>query len=425
MRPAPAVAGEYPAVGSACGWSATPVLSGGLVLLAGGGQDDEDGEVALLQGLGEDGERFRVTRVARGRSLEPAAPALLPDGDIALAVYEHDTSLQVCRVSRRGEVVARDELPADPYDVIAADLYSKLRVAVTAAGPDGYLCAWLYRQGRRQGTTRRRWGTADTGWRSEEWLLHAGADWVLGATPHPRRPRDDQDPWPYRLHQEQWVCRDVVTGAERWRTDGTGRIVVGMLGAGLVAVDLSAAERERCERADRMLGGYAADRVSLDELNRSDAEPVAAGSAVLILDPASGRTEWSTAVPGQIDSAACGPDGVSVVSIAADGAAWLHHLGRDGRLGFSGPLAGGVGRPVLAGRAEAGVVALAGDGADTALVLYPWDRAAPAWRLAVPRPAAAYPARAVDIRRLSVAPCLVTARRAYLRGRSALHVAHW
>jgi hypothetical protein len=283
------VAVEYPAVGSACGWSATPVLGDGLVLLAGGGQDDENGEVALLQGLGEDGERFRVTRVAQGRSLEPAAPALLPDGDIALAVYEPDASLQVCRVSRRGEVVARDELPDDPYDVIAADLYSKLRVAVAAAGPDGYLSAWLYRQGRRQGTTWRRWGAADTGWRSDEWLLHAGADWVLGATPHPRRPRDDENPWPYRLHQEQWVCRDVVTGAERWRTDGTGKIVAGMLGAALVAVDLSAGERERCERADQMLGGDDADRVSLDGLNRSDAEPVAADSAVLVVDPASGR----------------------------------------------------------------------------------------------------------------------------------------
>ena len=196
------VAGEYPAIGSTCGWSAAPVLSDGLAVLAGGGLDDETGEVALLQGLGQDGERFRLTRVAQGRSLEPAAPALLPDGDIALAVYEHDTSLQICRIDRHGKVLARDELPDDPYDVVAADLYSKLRVAVAPAGPDGYLCSWLYRQGRRQGTTWRRWGAAGTGWHSDEWLLCAGADWTLGATPHPRRPRDGEDPWPYRLHQE-------------------------------------------------------------------------------------------------------------------------------------------------------------------------------------------------------------------------------
>jgi hypothetical protein len=174
-----------------------------------------------------------------------------------------------------------------------------------------------------------------------------------------------------------------------------------------------------------MAAGTAADRVSLDELNRSGREPVAADSAVLVLDPASGRPRWSTPVPGQIDSAICGPDGVSVMSIAADDVAWLNHLGRDGELDFSGPLAGGGGPPVLAGRAEAGVVALAEDGTDAAMVMYPWDRATPAWRLAVPRPAAAYPARAVDIRRLSVAPCLISARRAYLRGRSALHVADW
>jgi hypothetical protein len=152
---------------------------------------------------------------------------------------------------------------------------------------------------------------------------------------------------------------------------------------------------------------------------------VAAGSAVLALDQATGRPEWTAQVPGQIDSVACGPDGVSAVSVAADGTAWLHHLGRDGGIDFSGPLDGGGGAPVLAGRAEAGVVALAEDGADAALIMYPWDRAAPAWRLAVTRPAAAYPARAVDIRRLSVAPCLITARRGYLRGRRTLQVAEW
>jgi hypothetical protein len=49
----------------------------------------------------------------------------------------------------------------EPDDIVAFDLYSKLRVAVTPLNDEAYLCAWLYRQGRRLGTTYRHWDRPD------------------------------------------------------------------------------------------------------------------------------------------------------------------------------------------------------------------------------------------------------------------------
>jgi hypothetical protein len=123
------------AIDCAAGWSVVPVISDGLVLLTGGAGSairDAADDVPVLQAIGPEGERFRITWPVSGREIEPGAVTIAPGGDIVFPLYEHDTSLQVLRVSRDGSVVARDELrDAEPYDVVAFDLYSKLRVAVT------------------------------------------------------------------------------------------------------------------------------------------------------------------------------------------------------------------------------------------------------------------------------------------------------
>jgi hypothetical protein len=139
-----------------------PVVSDGLALLTGGAAEwpsagggvisGEESDVPVLQAIDTAGERFRLSWPFSGREIEPGAVTIAPGGDIVLPVYEHDTSLQVLRLSRDGSVVARDELPDnDPYDIIACDVASKLRVAVTPLSDQAYLCAWLYRQGRRSG----------------------------------------------------------------------------------------------------------------------------------------------------------------------------------------------------------------------------------------------------------------------------------
>lgn len=417
--------GQHQAIAAVCGWSTRPVVDDGLALLAGGGHKGATGEIPVLQGLDDGGERFRLACPARGRSLEPGEPVPIGGGDFALSVYEHDVSLRVLRIDRRGRLEAADDLADDdPFDVSAGDLSSKLRVAVAPVSTDGYLCAWLYRQGRRQGTTCRRWGVPGTVWRSDEWMLCAGEDWTLGATPPPRKPMDAEDPMPYRLHQEQWVCRDAATGRERWRADGTSRVIAGVQGDMLVVVDLSARERERLRRTDALLDAYDNGEISLAGLDLAEAAPLTSDSRVLVLDATTGHVGSTAQVAGEVDSVASGARGVSAASSAADGTAWLHHLDYAGRIGFAHRL-GAVPPPLLAGHTENGAAALEEDGADSFLVMYPWDRSEPEWRLPVQRPAVAFAPRIADARRLNIAPAIATGNRCYLRSQHTLQVVEY
>src|SRR3954469_24683499 len=146
---------RFPAIDATCGWSAAPVVSDDLILLAGGASGRETGEAPIVQGIDASGERFRLTRPVREREIEPGPITTTPCGDVVLPVYEHDVSLQVLRLDRHGAVRAVDELPdGEPYDVVGNDSRSKLRVMVTPLDEDDYLCSWLYRQGRSQGVTR-------------------------------------------------------------------------------------------------------------------------------------------------------------------------------------------------------------------------------------------------------------------------------
>src|SRR3569833_2102027 len=206
-----------------------------MILLAGGARGQDVGEAPLLQAIDADGERFRLSRKASGREIDPGEISTTPGGDIAFPVYEHDTSLRIVRVGRDGGVRTIDELPDDdPYDVIAYDVGSKLRVAVRAVDDDGYLCSWLYRQGRRQGITYRLWGERHYLWSSDEWLLHASGDKVVGATAPDYAP-----PGPAQI----WVGRDAATGVSRCSIDAGGYVLAGRSGDALVAVDLAAFDR--------------------------------------------------------------------------------------------------------------------------------------------------------------------------------------
>ena len=373
------------AIRSACGWSVAPAVSDGLVLLAGGSRgwteatDGEAGDVPVLQALDAAGERFRLTWPASGREVEPGAATIAPGGDIVLPVYEHDMSLQVLRLSPEGVVVSRDELPdGDPYDIVAFDLASKLRVAVTPLSDEAYLCAWLYRQGRRLGTTYRRWGQRDYQWVSEEWPLFTGDGVVLGA------------------NGGRWIGRDLETGSVRWFTEAAGYQPVGAAaGAGVfIAICLSAFER--------------------------NPGPVPAGehSVVLALDLRTGRALWEAPVEGLIRSAATGPGGVSVCSELPDGCRCLAVVGGDGDITVTRRLDDAA-ATVVARTPGLTLVLLGTDR------LAAFDHAlAPVWTVPVDPPAFGHAARIAD-NRLTVVAAAINGHRAYLRGHASLQLIEW
>lgn len=312
---------RFPVIESKCGWSAAPVVSDDLILLTGGATGHETGEAPILQAIDAGGERFRLCRKAGGREIEPGEISVTPGGDIILPVYEHDTSLRIMRVGRDGTVRAVDELPDDdPYDIVAYDVRSKLRVAVRPLGDDGYLCSWLYRQGRRQGITYRVWGRERYLWTSDEWLLHAGGDTVVGATsPDYERPGPAQ----------RWVGRDAVTGARRWLIDTGGYVLAGRAGDLLIAVDLAAFDRsDRSDRGERSDQGH---------------HPAACDSGIHAIDVATGVHRWSRLVAGRVHSATVGADGVSVCAESAEDGTWrVHYIGLDGAYEGVTPLGGHV-----------------------------------------------------------------------------------
>ncbi|MDN3351566.1 hypothetical protein [Actinomadura sp. DC4] len=396
---------RFPVIESKCGWSAAPVVSDDLILLAGGASGQAIGEAPILQAIDEDGERFRLSRKASGRDIEPGEISTTPSGDIILPVYEHDTSLKILRVGRDGVVRMADELPDDdPYDVVAYDTSSKLRVAVRAVDDDGYLCSWLYRQGRRQGITYRRWGEPLYLWTSEEWLLHASGGTVVGATsPDYARPGPAQS----------WVGRDVATGAALWLRDTGGYVLAGTAGDALIAVDLAAFDRT--DRTDR------ADRTERDEHDHSKA---ARDTGVHAIDLTTGEPTWSSLVPGRAHSAAVGPDGVSVCAESTEDGTWrVHHLGLDGAYEGVTPLGG---HACVVARTPEFTLALV-EGQWLMALDNPGGgrRPGPAEPWTIPIPlgglAPSYAARVADMR-LDTVPITLAGSRCHLRGTESLQI---
>jgi outer membrane protein assembly factor BamB len=366
------------AIDCAAGWSVVPVVSDGLVLLTGGAGNairDAAGDVPVLQAIDKGGERFRITWPISGREIEPGAVTITPSGDIVFPVYEHDTSLQVLRVSRDGSVVARDELrDGEPYDVVAFDLDSKLRVAVTPLSDQAYLCAWLYRQGRRLGTTYRQWGQPDCRWVGEEWPLYVDNDVVIGT------------------NGTTWVCRDLETGTVLWFTEAAGYQPAGAGGGAFVAIRMNAPGRN---------GG-----------------PVPAGlrSVVLALDPRTGRVLWEAPVDGLIRSAATSPDSVSACAALPDGASCLTVLGNDGEVTATRRLPDAV---VIASAPDRTLVLLGQEW------LASFDHALEvSWTIAVEPPALSHAARIGD-NGLTAVAAAVEGRRAYLRDKGSLRIIEW
>lgn len=391
---------RFPVIESTCGWSAAPVVSDDLILLAGGASGQEVGDAPILQAIDHEngaGERFRLTRETSGREIEPGEITTTPGGDIVLPVYEHDTSLHVMRITREGAVRTVDALPDDePYDIVAYDLGSKLRVAVRALDDEGYLCSWLYRQGRRQGITYRRWGEDGYLWGSEEWLLHASDDIVVGATsPDYGRPGPAQ----------RWVGRDIATGATLWFTDTGGYVLVGRAGDALIAVDLASFDRS--------------DRGERDE----DFVTWAHDTGVHAIDLATGARRWTSTVPGRVHSAAVGPDGVALCAESADDGTWrVHHLRLDGAYAGVTPLGGHA--CVVARTAEhtfalvEGQWLMALDNPGTAA-----PGAAEPWTIPIPLGglAPSYAARVADMR-LDTVPITLAGTRCHLRGIDSLQI---
>jgi hypothetical protein len=392
---------RYPVIESKCGWSAAPVVSDDLILLTGGAGGQEVGEAPILQAIDRDGERFRLSRKASGREIEPGEISTTPGGDIVFPVYEHDTSLQVMRVRRDGSVRAVDELPDDdPYDIVAYDIGSKLRVAVRALDDDGYLCSWLYRQGRRQGITYRIWGEERYRWSSDEWLLHASGDTVVGATsPDYGRPGPAQT----------WVGRNATTGAARWSADTGGYVLAGRAGDALIAVDLAS-----FDRTDRGEHDYEYASAARD-------------TGVHAIDLVTGDRRWNSLVPGRAHSAAVGPTGVSVCAESADDGTWrVHHLGLDGTYEGVTPLGGHA--CVVARTAEFTLALVEGQwlmaldnpganpGAQAPGPIEPWTIPIPLGGLAP-----SYAARVADMR-LDTVPITLAGSRCHLRGIGSLQV---
>jgi hypothetical protein len=388
---------RFPAIESKCGWSATPVVSDDLILLAGGASGQERGDAPILQAIEGTGERFRLSRRATGREIEPGPISTTPGGDIVLPVYEHDTSLRIMRVRRDGVVRAVDELPEDePYDIVAYDVGSKLRVAVKALDEEGYLCSWLYRQGRRQGITYRLWGREGYLWSGEEWLLHASGDTVVGVTsPDYERAGPAQ----------RWVGRDPATGASRWFLDATGYVLVGPAGDALIAVDL--ASFDRTDRGERDHGYVSSAR----------------DTGVHAIDLATGDRSWSSPVPGRVHSAAVGPDGVAVCAESAEDGTWrVHHLGLDGTYEGVTPLGGHA--CVVARTAEhtfalvegQWLMALDNPGVAGPVPAEPWTIPIPLGGLAP-----SYAARVADMR-LDTFPITMAGSRCHLRGIDSLQI---
>jgi hypothetical protein len=388
---------RFPVIESRCCWSAAPVVSDDLILLTGGASGEETGEAPILQAIDGSGERFRLSRKAGGREIEPGEISTTPSGDIVLPVYEHDTSLLVMRVGRDGEVREVDELPDDdPYDIVACDARSKLRVAVRPTGDEGYLCSWLYRQGRRQGITYRMWGHDRYLWTSEEWLLHADAGVVVGATPP-----DYERPGP----AQRWVARDAATGAPRWCVDAGGYVLAGQADGALIAVDLAAFDRT--DRGDR------------------DYEYVttARDSGIHAVDLVTGTLRWSSLVSGRVHSAVVGPGGVSVCAESAEDGTWrVHHLGLDGAYQGVTPLGGHV--CVVARTTDftfalvegQWLMALDNPGTAEPGPAEPWTIPIPLGGLAV-----SHAARVADMR-LDTVPITFAGSRCYLRGVDSLQI---
>jgi hypothetical protein len=387
---------RYPVIESKCGWSAAPVVSDDLILLAGGASGQEMGDAPIMQAIDGGGERFRLTRKASGREIEPGEISTTPGGDLILPVYEHDTSLQVMRVGRDGSVRAVDELPDDePYDVVAYDVGSKLRVAVRALAEDGYLCSWLYRQGRRQGITYRLWGDRRYLWSSGEWLLHAEGDTVVGVTP-PDYGRAGP--------AQRWIGRDVGTGAVRWVIDAGGYVLAGRAGGALIAVDLAAFDRT--DRGEREYDYVSAAR----------------DTGVHAVDLATGARRWSGSVPGRVHSAAVGPDGVSLCTEAADDGTWrVHHLALDGTYTGVTPLGG---HACVVARTREFTFALV-EGQWLMALDNPGAVAGPAEPWTIPIPlgglAPSYAARVADMR-LDTVPITFAGSRCHLRGTDSLQI---
>jgi hypothetical protein len=393
---------RYPVIESKCGWSAAPVVSDDLILLAGGASGQELGDAPILQAIDGGGERFRLSRKTGGRDIEPGEISLTPGGDVILPVYEHDTSLRIMRVRRDGSVHTVDELPDDePYDIVAYDVGSKLRVAVRALDEDGYLCSWLYRQGRRQGITYRIWGEKHYLWSSGEWLLDAAGDTVVGAT----------SPDYGRVGPAQrWVGRDAATGSVRWTTDAGGYVLAGRVGDALIAVDL--ASFDRTDRADRGERDYDHGSSALD-------------TGVHAVDLATGERLWRGLVPGRAHSAAVGPDGVSVCAESAVDGTWrVHHLAADGTYEGVTPLGGHA--CVVARTREftfalvegQWLMALDNPGAGGA-----GPGPAEPWTIPIPLGglAPSYAARVADMR-LDTVPITFAGARSYLRGMDSLQI---
>ncbi|MER5621281.1 hypothetical protein ABT061_09590 [Streptosporangium sp. NPDC002544] len=316
----------------------TPVIGGGLVLVACGwqrGTTDEAGPVLAALDAGSGVERFRLRiPVARpgATDCQVGIPCPLPDGRILVPVYQWDVSLVVYLLAPDGGITRADDLGAGreaELHVFGSDLGIKLWQEPLVAGPDAYAASWVYRA-RAYRMQCRDLATGALRWEADERVLARVGDVVVTET----APEGDGG------DRGAVVGRAIGDGGVLWRLQSRplypersfspGAVV----GRSLVLVDRGrrmAADDAREEGILELVVDSSADQVDFDELERLwDREHPPPGEDLVGYGSADGGEEWRFEMRGTVTSVVAGPASVCAVVVDDAGRCSLERVHLDG-----------------------------------------------------------------------------------------------
>jgi hypothetical protein len=292
------------------GWTETPTLHAGLVLLAGAGTG-QGGPVTVLQALdaasGEERFALAIETDAPGREVVMSLVHVSSPDTLLVAVYRQDEALEVMRVGLDGRVLARDDLGAEG-SLCGWDVSCKVMLAAAGERDGAYLVSYLYRQVREYKTFARAFGEPRVRWESDEWLLAADDRVVVGATRPERPPR----PAPatrgrFESMPAELVCRARTDGAVLWRCPAPpGHVdVAGLHDGRVVLVDRRLRFQEQHERErsldESFLAGRVDDATYGAELDRIwQSAPARAPTIVTALDARDGRACFAHELAGDV-----------------------------------------------------------------------------------------------------------------------------
>lgn len=285
------------------GWSAAPVVHGGLVLCAGSASPSEPtGDVAALCGhdAASGDKRFELLLPLQHPSPElvTSPPIVSPSGELLLGVYARDEWLKIFALDESGvqksvhEVVEQE---GEQLCIFGSDGGNKLFVGQcldleTNDRTCYRIVSWLYRQVRTYATAVfRPDGTRQV---FPEWLL-AAQDGILCGIETPRA-------------GERLVARTLRDGAgfgdKLWTAPGEARLVLGVVQGLLWILDYSDRDAARTRRKD----AFVSHLIEHDLKDSSDAEmhhalahPLRAGVSLQALELATGAPRWSVILDGE------------------------------------------------------------------------------------------------------------------------------